>query len=69
MHGAHALRGLHRESRYRGNAVAIVRCESFQVGGNTRAAGRIESSDGKHDGRHRAAVIRMIVGVTTQFFT
>ncbi len=69
MHGAHALRGLHRESCYRGYAVAIVRRESFQVGGHTRAAGRIESGDGKHDGRHRAAVIRMIVCVTTQFFT
>ena len=45
MHGAHALRGLHRQRGNRGHAVAIVRRKCFQIGGNARAAGRIESGN------------------------
>jgi len=43
MHGTHTLRGLNRKSRDRGNAVAIVRRESFQVSSDTGSTGRIKS--------------------------
>ena len=57
VNGNHSLRGLHRQRRDRGNAVTIVRRKSFQVGGNTRAAGRIESRNGQKD---RWRVVRMV---------
>ena len=51
VHGAHALRGLHGERGDGRDAVAIVRRESFQVGGDARAAGWIKPGDGEKDGR------------------
>ena len=58
MRALHALRVLYGESGYRGHAVTIVRGNRFQIGGNTRAAGRIESPDGQYDGR---GWVRMVV--------
>ena len=48
---------MHGERGDRRDAVAIVRREGFQVGGNTGAAGRIESRDGEKDGRRLIGVI------------
>ena len=48
--GLDALRGLHRERGDRCDAVTIVRRKSFQIGGDSRAAGRIESRNRQNDG-------------------
>ena len=51
VNGFHALRGLHGQRGDRGDAVAIVRGESFQVRADARAAGRIKARDGQNDRR------------------
>ncbi len=49
MYGFHALGGLHGERRDGGDAVTVVRGEGFQVRGDSRAGGRIESRDRQND--------------------
>ena len=49
MYGFHALRGLHGERRDGSYAVTVVRGESFEVRGNSRAGGRIEARDRQND--------------------
>src|SRR5260370_27963159 len=47
----HSLRGLHRQRGNGRDAVAIVRGESFQIGGGAGAARRIKSGNGQQNGR------------------
>ena len=60
VHGAHALRGLHGERCDRRHAIAIVRRKGFQIGCDARAAGRIESRNGKKNRRSLISVIIQI---------
>ena len=55
MDGLHALRGLHGERGDRRDAVAVMRGKSFQVGADTRAAGRIETGDRQNNGERMIA--------------
>jgi hypothetical protein len=56
VNGFDALRVLHRERSDRGDAVAAVRGESFQISSRARAAGRIETGDGEKNWRRRMRV-------------
>ena len=60
MNRGHALRGLHRQRRHRGHAVAVVRGEGFQIGGYSRAAGGIEPGNRKQDWWMRIYVIHQL---------
>src|SRR5579863_6896887 len=59
MDGFHALSGLRRQRR---DAIAIVGGQSFQIGGGSRATGRIESGN-RQDDRERSVmmIIQLVV--------
>jgi hypothetical protein len=58
MHRNYALRGLHGQRRNRCHSITIVRRESFQVGRDACATGRIEP--GERQQNRRSTTIRRI---------